>query len=269
MDIVGQPIQHQAFGPGIVTSLTGKTVTVRFQDGEKKFIYPDAFSRFLVLKNAKLQKNVRAQIEDRENAIREKRRSEQEEYNRRQKLLNFKIEPNSHVILNIPPEQTAQAIDTHTASTGKYLSGYSKGRPRIAERLKPNSACLLTECPKGTPEKGRRITGAFMAGESFFGADASDGLIKGHPQYFLSVPKDVSIPLWKYAGRTAPPRWGNTVFRYCSGDTMNLMLSKLVKLLENTDQAEPTAEFYRYFCRINRLHPLIKWKEDGDPATEQ
>jgi hypothetical protein len=34
MDLIGQPISHKTFGPGIVTDLTEGIVTVCFQDSE-------------------------------------------------------------------------------------------------------------------------------------------------------------------------------------------------------------------------------------------
>lgn len=35
MNIIGQPIKHRAFGPGIVTAITDGIVTVCFQESEK------------------------------------------------------------------------------------------------------------------------------------------------------------------------------------------------------------------------------------------
>ena len=52
MQLIGQPIKHVTFGKGVVTDWNGNVITVCFSAGEKKFIYPDAFSNFLILKNA-------------------------------------------------------------------------------------------------------------------------------------------------------------------------------------------------------------------------
>ena len=51
-------IKHVTFGKGVVTDWNGNVIIVCFSAGEKKFIYPDAFSNFLILKNADAQKKV-------------------------------------------------------------------------------------------------------------------------------------------------------------------------------------------------------------------
>lgn len=269
MNIIGQPIKHKTFGPGIVTAFTGEIITVCFQDSEKKFIYPDAFKNFLVLKDQKIQQSIERLMGDREAAMQQKKLMEQAEHGRRQKLLNFKVAANSHAVFNIPPEQTENVCRTYTVSTGKYLSGYSKGKPRIADRMKPNSVCLLTECANGQTEKERKIIGAFLVREDFFGADVHDGIIKGNPQYRLLVPAGYQMPFWKYMNQNAPPRWGNTAFKYCSGDTINQILSKLVEIFKTTAQKKSAIDFYRYFCKINSLRPLTQLEEKNSPETPQ
>ena len=44
MQLIGQSIKHVTFGKGVVTDWNGNVITVCFSAGEKKFIYPDAFS---------------------------------------------------------------------------------------------------------------------------------------------------------------------------------------------------------------------------------
>lgn len=56
MQLIGQTINHGTFGKGIVTDWIDTTITICFSAGEKKFLYPDAFSKFLHLKNAAMQK---------------------------------------------------------------------------------------------------------------------------------------------------------------------------------------------------------------------
>lgn len=58
MQLIGQPIKHVTFGKGVVT--------VCFSAGEKKFIYPDAFSNFRILKNADAQEKVQHLLDVRE-----------------------------------------------------------------------------------------------------------------------------------------------------------------------------------------------------------
>ena len=46
MQLLGQPVRHNAFGTGVITGLSGNIITIDFAQGEKRFQYPDAFSRF-------------------------------------------------------------------------------------------------------------------------------------------------------------------------------------------------------------------------------
>ncbi|MGX8700183.1 hypothetical protein [Caproiciproducens sp.] len=270
MDINGQAIKHKTFGPGVVTALTADTITVSFPEGEKKFIYPDAFREYLVLKDKNMQRHITAQIAEKEAEFNRQRQAELAEQERRQKLLNFPITANSHAAFDIMPEHAEQICKTCIVSTGRYLSGYSKGQPRTAERLKPNSVCLLTERQRERPEQDRRMIGAFMVREDFFGKDVHDGLIEGHPEYRMRVPSGKVLLFWEYFGQDATPRWGNTAFKYCSGTVMNHILSEMTRLLENTEQQESALAFYRYFCKLNRLRPLmeINMIENGSKAAQ-
>lgn len=257
MNIKGQAIKHKTFGSGVVTALTAKTITVCFPEGEKKFIYPDAFGEYLVLRDKNMQRHITAQIVKKEAEINRQRQVKQAEQERRQKLLNFSITANSHAVFDIISEEVEHVCKTSIVSTGRYLSGHSKGQPRIAERLKPNSMCLLTERRRGQPEQERRIIGAFMVREDFFGEDVRDGLIEGHPKYQIHLPSENILLFWEHFGEDTTPRWGNTAFKYCSGTVMNHILSEMSQLLVNTDQQESALAFYRYFCKMNHLHPLI------------
>lgn len=257
MNLIGQPIKHRVFGAGIVTDLADGTVTICFQNGEKKFVYPDAFHNFLVLKDQKTQRHIEEQITNRKIAIQKERQYEQAEQERQQKLLNFKVVSNSHAVFHITPDQVDRTVQTHRVSTGTYLSGYSKGQPRIATRIKPNSVCLLTVCQNKHEEQKRCVMGAFMVREDFFGEDMLDGMIEGHPQHHILVPGESPVLFWEYFAQDPPPRWGNTAFKYCSGDVVNQILADMVKRLHSTEQEEAAIAFYRYFCRLNHLHPLI------------
>ena len=40
---------HKSFGKGVVIEASGKYITVRFDNCQKNFVYPDAFEKFLTL----------------------------------------------------------------------------------------------------------------------------------------------------------------------------------------------------------------------------
>lgn len=266
MNIKGEAIEHKAFGCGVVTNVTAGIITVRFPKGEKKFIYPDAFEQYLRLQDGELQRQVAGQIEKKQAELDRQYRVKQAEIERRRKLLDFEIAANSHGVFHILPEQAAQARKTWTVSTGQYLSGYSKGQPRVANRLKPNSACLMTERPEGKPEEARRIIGAFMVREDFFGEDTHDGIVESHPEHRLLLPTGKQLLFWERFDASAVPRWGNTAFKYCSGTVMNQILAEMTEALAHTAQNQKAMAFYRYFCKINRLRPLVEVQEEAEAA---
>lgn len=267
MNLIGQPIKHKIFGSGIVTDLSEGVVTICFQNYEKRFIYPDAFHSFLILKDQNAQKHIEEQIKKREIAAFEANQTEAAAQDQKNKLLNFKIAVNSHAVFDIPPEQINQIIKRGQISTGTYLSGPSKGMPRIAERIKPNSMCLLTSRPSKGSEQGRTILGAFMVREDFFGADANDGIIQGHPHHRILFPKKNQALFWEYFSQSAPPRWGNTAFKYCSEAVVNKILAHLAEQSMSPEEKETAVDFYRYFCKVNRLRPLIKLEEEKGEET--
>lgn len=262
MNLIGQTVEHRAFGSGIVTDLSDGIVTICFQNNEKRFIYPDAFHSFLTPKDREARLYIEKQIKDQEAAAQKARQAELAEQDRKNKLLNFKIAANSHAVFHVAPEQIDRVVKTCQVSTGTYLSGYSRGMPRVADRMKPNSVCLLTTRLAGKNEQERNILGAFMVGEDFFGEDAHDGIIKGHPQHRMFLPKESQLLFWEYFGQNTHPRWGNTAFKYCSGDVINNILAGMAELLNSSGQKNTAVDFYRYFCKINRLRPLIKLEED-------
>ena len=254
MQLLGQPVRHNAFGTGVITGLSGNIITIDFAQGEKRFQYPDAFSRFLTLKDAGKQNEIRAGYERRLRAERAERQKELERQERLGKIRSMKVTPYSQAALDIPWKEAKAAAEADAVSTGFYLSGYSKDRPRIPSRLKPNSACLLTTLETGCEEKERRILGAFMVRDDFWGAYCREGMIRAHDRYKLYLPSGSMLPYWNYFEQEEfVPRWGKVVFKYFSSRVMQRILLDMCGVMDGTDQGETAAEFCDYFCAINRL----------------
>ena len=55
MQLLGQAVKHISFGKGVITDVSTKVVTVHFPQGEKRFLYPQAFAKFLTLKDEEKQ----------------------------------------------------------------------------------------------------------------------------------------------------------------------------------------------------------------------
>ena len=55
-------VVHKSFGEGTVVSTNGKYITVRFASGNKTFVYPDMFERFLTLKDGTVSDEIKEDI---------------------------------------------------------------------------------------------------------------------------------------------------------------------------------------------------------------
>jgi hypothetical protein len=266
MQLIGQPIKHNKFGRGIVTDWKDTIITVCFDMGEKKFIYPDAFANFLILKNEAIQKQILEILEAREAKKEEERRALQEIQERRSMLNNLKISPQSQAVLSIEPDKINDVFASWTVSTGCYISGYSRGFPRIPERLKPNSMCLLTVRDKEQLEENRRIIGAFMVEEDFLGSYCRDGIIHAHPHYRLQLPHEQQPFFWPYIVKEPQKqRWGKVPFKYMSNHAAERILFNIKSCISDAENQKCADAFYQYFCEMNRIRPRIEEVNTHEP----
>ena len=54
---------HKAFGIGTVIATQGKYMTVRFGCGDKSFVYPDSFGKFLTLSDGTVSEEILADLQ--------------------------------------------------------------------------------------------------------------------------------------------------------------------------------------------------------------
>lgn len=254
MQMVGQTVEHRAFGQGTIIHCSDNIVTVSFSLGEKKFIYPNALTNFLALKNKSAQDEIDAICSKRRKAEAAQKRALHEEWGRRQRFRALKITPNSQAAFNLNLNKLDEVFSSGAISTGCYLSGNSKGKPRIPSKLMPNSACMLTGCAPGAREKERRILGAFMVKEDFWGSACDSGMVACHDLYKVRLNPDNSMLYWDYFDCSDPhPRWGSTAFKYFPNTTMQQILLDMKEAVHGAEEATVIQEFYQYFCEMNRL----------------
>lgn len=55
MDLIGLKVKHTAFGTGVITELEGNYITIKFSEKTSKFIYPDAFEKFVKAEDVAVQ----------------------------------------------------------------------------------------------------------------------------------------------------------------------------------------------------------------------
>ena len=254
MQLIGQTVNHEVFGKGVVTGRDQQTMTVHFPEGNKMFLYPEAFSKYLVAQNRELQDLILSKYHAQEEARLAKERAELARWEKEAALRNRKIPSRSQGVFDIQPDALKDAFASWTVSTGTYLSGYSKGDPRIPDRMGPNSLCLMTVRRPGTVEAQRQIVGMFMAPEDFDGSACEDGRITAHPKYRLQLPADRSIPFWPYiTSVSSKQKWGNTVFKYLPNELGEQILRDL---RGSCPDSQTVRDFYDYFCTLNHLDPV-------------
>ena len=57
-NLLGQAVKHKRFGKGVITALSENKITVCFSESRKLFLFQDAFSGYLTLKNDSIQKKL-------------------------------------------------------------------------------------------------------------------------------------------------------------------------------------------------------------------
>ena len=93
-----------------------------------------------------------------------------------------------------------------------------------------------------------------MVKEYFWGNLCENGMVECHDRYKVRLDPDSRLLYWDYFDGSDPlPRWGNTVFKYFSNNTMQQILLDMKKAVHNTEDQVVMQEFYQYFCEINRL----------------
>lgn len=252
--MIGERVSHKIFGEGVITACSDSRITVRFRDTEKKFVYPDAMIKYLTPENSAVRKKANAAVEARNAEKKAKLQNIFKEQLKRTALLNMKISENSHAAFDVSYGQTERALSRWTVSTGRYISGSSKGKPRIPTRLKPNSLCLITSRRETEPEALRRIAGIFMVREDFIGSYCDTGEITAHPKYRIALREGSQPAFWQYfSDSSANKRWGNTEFKYFSRSTAERILSDLTDKLRDAEEYRSINAFYEYFRMINHI----------------
>ncbi len=64
MNVKGAKVIHRQFGPGEIVGRDDKTITVRFEQGDKQFLYPSAFDGFLTFADSAKEAAVEAELSE-------------------------------------------------------------------------------------------------------------------------------------------------------------------------------------------------------------
>ncbi len=265
MDLINKQVVHKSFGKGSIVDCNDDYVVVQFKSGNKDFVYPDAFEKYLSLVDKKAADSVdkileklETEREIEEQRIEEEKAIELEEQKRLlriEKLKKHKIHDSSQVAFNCKEEELETVFADWKIFTGRIKSGVNKDRINKLVRVQQNSACLITSKGMGASEKDRYITGFFMVDEGFAGRICEDGYIQAHADYRIKLTEEEQrkMPFWKYYVNQRYPdnmTWSGR-YRYFDNVVMAQILKDIVSL--KSGQQDDSQEFFDYFCLVNQI----------------
>lgn len=278
MTLINQKVTHKTFGKGNVINYDDSYIKIGFESGTKKFVFPDAFEKYITLTDREMANLMNKKLE----AL-NKERKKQALILERQKIIERKkqqileqkkrarsrgIHPKLQSVFWCHPEEEDRLFAEWKVSVGKIKSGEQKGQPRRLARMNQNSACLLTIREPHMAEEDRRIIGAFMAEEGFNGRLRMDGYIPAHPKYRirLTEPESKKMLFWNYYVNNRFPNnitWNSGRQRYFDNIWMARILEDILALKENPEEKKNTQLFLEYFCRLNNINENKIPKAEG------
>lgn len=269
MNLIDKKVTHKVFGEGNIINQSDSSVEVRFAAENKKFLYPDAFAKFLILHDTKGAESVAQMIQEKKDELmeiesqKEAERLRQEEKSKMlaeyERLMhNHKLHGESQMVFWCDEKETAEVFENWNVFTGMVKSGAKKGKPSQAVRLHRNSAVLLTAREANSNEQSRRILGMYMVKEDFIGKLSEDGNVPAHSMYKIQLTEEESEKLlfWNYyTYKNAPEKlsWNTGKYRYFDNAWMAQILKDIVAMKEDESEKQLAQSFLNYFCKMNQI----------------
>ncbi|AXF54993.1 malate synthase [Salicibibacter kimchii] len=265
MNLINEEITHKVFGQGDIVDQDESSVTVNFNEDTKKFVYPDAFGKFITLKDRDTAQSLKKVISKRETEKQELEKKREEEKERlaleqqvRKKLKNHKIHESSQIVFWLDEEEQQSVFTDWKVSTGKVQSGKNKGEPNRPARLRPNSASLLTAKKSDKPETERQILGLYMVDETFTGNLGDDGMLPAHSEFRIKLTDQETEKMlfWNYCSNKNYPHrmtWNSGKYRYFDNVWVAQILKDIIALKTGEEEVRAAENFLKYFCKMNAL----------------
>ncbi len=269
MNLVDKKVLHGTFGKGNIVSCNEEYVKVQFEEGKKKFVFPDVFGEFMSLTDTKASDLVQQKIDknEEEREIEAARIQEEKEVElarlqaleQQRNIKTTRVHPELQSVFWAKDQEEEEIFADWKVFVGKIKNGDRKGQPRRLARMNGKSACLITKRESDNPEKKRRILGLFLAEEDFKGS-TEDGYIQAHADYRIQLTKEESEKMlfWNYyVNKKFPKRqtWNSGRQRYFDNVWMAQILRDIIALRENPEEKEYVEKFYKHFCTVNRINP--------------
>ncbi|HLU22593.1 MAG TPA: malate synthase [Bacillaceae bacterium] len=269
MNLINKEVTHKRFGKGSIVKQNDSVIEIHFETERKKFVFPDAFGKFLKMHDEKAAHSLKKIIEEKELELEKiEQKKEEEKIRQRQEqqlrmeheklMKNHKLHPKSQMVFWCDDEEQSAVFTEWQVFTGEIKSGAHKGKPQKPTRLYPNSVCLLTARDSSLPEKERRIIGAYMVNENFIGKFCEDGYIPSHSVYRLELTEQESesLQFWNYyVNETSPEKmtWNTGKYRYFDNEWMAQILRDIVSLKSDEQERKHAQSFFDHFCRMNQI----------------
>ncbi len=267
MDLANKQVMHQKFGKGNVVKCSDAYIKIDFPSGEKKFVFPDAFEKYLTLTNEEAAEKIRGIVQ--KHAAERMRLRELKISKRKAKLRIIeqkrlprksgagRIHPCSQSAFWCKDEEIDNIFEEWNIFTGRFKSGKKKDQPRKLARINKNTACLLTTRKQNEPEQQRRIIGMFMVEKTFDTRLCKDGYIPSHPKHRLRLAQDGErMFFWNYYVSKRYPHkitWNSGRHRYFDNIWMAQILRDILHRVD-AEQLNGAQQFFEYFCNINKIN---------------
>ena len=265
MNLINEEITHKVFGEGSIVGHEDSIITIDFNDHTKKFVYPDAFDKFITLNDQSTADSLEKIFLQRrlEEEVLERQREEEKEtlmleQQRKEKLKNHKIHESSQIVFWLDEEEAETIFNDWQVFTGEVQSGKNKGEPNRVARLRPNSAGLLTVRKSDQPETERQILGLYMVNETFSGSLGEDGMVPSHSDYRIELTDQEAEKMlfWNYyINKNYPERtsWNSGKYRYFDNVWTAQILKDIMAIKTDEAEIKKVEEFLVHFCQVNAL----------------
>jgi hypothetical protein len=262
--MIGQKVKHNVFGEGKVIRQDGDYVIVSFKNEEKRFKYPEAFKKFLVLSNDELMANIQTEIKIKE----EKEINERKELTRKiieEDKLQAEIKENKKKTKDKPLSNAAFNWDYSKVFSlpenqdlivdgGFIQTGANKGKPVKNLKLQPNSMVFLTYKDKG--EETRFVYGIFVIDKVVNQDEHTPSYVvaKSANKLLLTLEEANRIKFWNYYSNNKKPdviKFGSTDNRPLDTLVSAQILKDIVTLKKGTDDESLALRIFDYFLKVN------------------
>ncbi|PKM71073.1 MAG: hypothetical protein CVU92_10315 [Firmicutes bacterium HGW-Firmicutes-17] len=337
IELIKAAVTHKTFGTGKIKEVENGHVVIEFgasdsgEPTEKKFVYPDAFKKFLKINDPAIAEQVDSLIKIKD--VEEDKRRELEEHEKREKrvahikaleeskkklpaktkakktntrqniafklnycdggapeqigfngvcsdaTIRYNIEKEKRVwcgskeclcsqYLNGDIDRTA-LDDSLVDGSGCYESqllkswkvmagGDGDGKTRKIKSARRNSLAVLTTRLPNTKEAERIIFGVFLIDDVLEGNDRESGYVSTQStnKITLTLEEAKNMQFWNYhanATGKVSAKWGSGLFRYMDDTQAVALLQDLMKIKQDTPEAQLAKDLLESYCRNNHI----------------